>query len=137
MYGHLPFFICRFVACLKLLTLYLLLNTSQLTPHMVNELAHIKPIMEHVRIQDLQAQLPAYLAAAARAPTHSLDDVATYTESILTFWRTNTTDSSMSAWRLAARIIFSFSPNSASCERVFSLLDCMLLEMGSTPALQI
>lgn len=95
---------------------------------MVEELANIKPIMEHVRLEDLHSQLPAYLAAAMRAPPYSLDDVDAYTENILTFWRANTMESSMSAWRLAARIIFSFSPNSASCERVFSLLASMFGE---------
>lgn len=98
---------------------------QHLTAEIVKDLANIKPIREHVNIDELQAQLPAYLAAAARAPPHGLDDVAAYTESVLNFWRTNTTEASMPAWRLAARITFAFSPNSASCERVFSLLSCM------------
>lgn len=92
---------------------------------MVSDLANVKPLMEHVNLQDLQAQLPAYLSAAARAPAHDLDDVSAYTEAVLTFWRTNTSEASMPAWRKAARIMFAFSPNSATCERVFSLLDAM------------
>lgn len=94
---------------------------------MVNDLAAISPIMEHVSIKDLHAQMPAYLAAARVAEVHSMDDVAEYTEAVLRFWRT-TSEASMPAWRLAARILFAFSPNSASCERVFSLLDCMFGE---------
>lgn len=102
--------------------------SQHLTASMVADLCHIKPIMEHIKVEDLQAQLPAYLAVASRAPPHSLDDVASYTETILNFWRCNTSESSMPAWRLAARIIFAMSPNSASCERVFSLVTCMFGE---------
>lgn len=102
--------------------------SQNLRPDIVSELAHIKPLMEHVKIEILQAQLPAYLAAAARAPPHNLDDVAGYTEAILNFWRGSTSEGSMSEWRLAARIMFGFSPNSASCERVFSLLECLFGE---------
>ena len=36
-------------------------------------------------------------------------------------WRVN--GSRFPAWALAARIVFAISPNSASCERVFSLLE--------------
>lgn len=94
---------------------------------MVNGLAKIIPIMNHVKIEELQAQLPSYLAAALQAPPHSQDDVATYKESILSFWR-NTSNKSMPSWRLAARIMFGMSPNSASCERVFAMLASMFGE---------
>ena len=43
-----------------------------------------------------------------------------YTTGILSWWQTN--GNSFPAWALAARITFSISPNSASCERVFSLV---------------
>lgn len=91
-------------------------------------LANMTAVRAHVKLEDLQAQLPAYLAAAARAPPSSMEDVATYSENILHFWRFSTSDKSMSAWRSAARIVFAMSPNSATCERVFSLLDCMFGE---------
>ena len=42
---------------------------------------------------------------------------------ILSWWRSN--GSTFPAWALAARIVFAISPNSASCERVFSLLKLM------------
>lgn len=57
-----------------------------------------------------------------------VDDVAAYSEAVLSFWRLHTSDTSMRAWRLAARIVFAISPNSASCERVFSLLESMVGE---------
>ena len=39
---------------------------------------------------------------------------------MLAWWRTNHTK--FPAWGRAARIVFAMSPNSACCERVFSLL---------------
>ena len=63
---------------------------------------------------------PIYLAAAATAPTFDKGSVADYTDSILSWWRAN--GCSFKAWALAARVVFAISPNSASCERVFSLL---------------
>lgn len=102
--------------------------THWLTPTVVAELGNISPILSHVQMTDLQAQLPAYLAAAATAPPHSMVDAKAYSDAILTFWRLHTSDTSMPAWRLAARIVFAMSPNSATCERVFSLLDNMFGE---------
>lgn len=84
--------------------------------------------MQHVNIGALTAELPAYLAASMRAAPIPLHDVHGYTMGVLEFWRLHTSEESMRAWRLAARIIFSFSPNSAACERVFSLLECMFAE---------
>ena len=46
-----------------------------------------------------------------------------YTEGVLTWWRTN--GGAFKHWALAARIVFANSPDSASCERVFSLLKLM------------
>ena len=42
------------------------------------------------------------------------------------WWRIN--GSSFPAWTRAARVVFALSPNSASCERVFSLLESMFDE---------
>lgn len=98
---------------------------NHLDPQLVDELINIKPIMQHLSISDLQAELPAYLAASGRAKACPLHDVEAYTNGVLEFWRVHTSEESMAAWRRAARIIFSFSPNSAACERVFSLLECM------------
>ena len=44
-----------------------------------------------------------------------------YTESVLKFWRNNKRELHPS-WALAARIAFAISPNSASSERVFSIM---------------
>ena len=64
-------------------------------------------------------ELPLYLAAAPTAPAFDKSDVAAYTEAVLLWWRVN--GKSFPKWALAARIAFGLSPNSASCERVFSL----------------
>ena len=48
---------------------------------------------------------------------------ARYTDAVLTWWRTHA--GAIKDWAHAARIVFAMSPNSASCERVFSLLNLM------------
>ena len=50
----------------------------------------------------------------------------TYTREILAWWRQHRKE--LPAWNKAARIIFALSPNSAACERVFSLLKNFLGE---------
>ena len=44
-------------------------------------------------------------------------------EQILKWWETH--GASIPTWAKAATIVFAMSPNSASCERVFSLLETM------------
>jgi hypothetical protein len=46
-----------------------------------------------------------------------------FTNSILLFWRRN--GQKFPTWAVAARIMFAMTPNSASAERVFSLLKAM------------
>ena len=46
-----------------------------------------------------------------------------FTNSILLFWRRN--GHKFPTWAAAARIMFAMTPNSASAERVFSLLKAM------------
>ena len=71
-------------------------------------------------------ELPAFLAAAATAPAFDKSDVNDFTEKIFMWWRTH--GSGFPKWAEAARIVFALSPNSASCERVFSLLKSMFTE---------
>lgn len=61
--------------------------------------------------------------SAARGFTVDHSDVDAFTNSILAWWINH--GSSTGAWREAAEIVFSMTPNSASAERVFSLLMCM------------
>lgn len=82
------------------------------------------PIAHHIDIEKLtRRELPTYLSIAARAQI-STDDVEAYSIAILNFWR-NTPAQEMKTWRKAARIVFAMTPNSASCERVSSLLKVM------------
>lgn len=87
--------------------------------------AGIQPIAELINLDKLKAELPLYLAAAKDAEFDTTD-IAGYTDSILAWWRKH--GSRIPTWAGAARIIFAFSPNSASCERVFSLLENMFGE---------
>ena len=70
-------------------------------------------------IPDLLKELHNYVAAA-HGFTVDRKDVDAFTEGVLDWWARN--GSSFPAWAEAARIVLSFTPNSASAERVFSLL---------------
>ena len=80
----------------------------------------IKPLAALNMLAKLKHELPLYLSAAAQAPDFAPDDIHNFTDSVLKWWRTH--GKLFPAWSLAARIVFVLSPNSASCERVFSKL---------------
>ena len=86
-------------------------------------LANVKPLGALADIAKMKAQLPIYLSRAAGF-TANTSDVEAFSDGVLEWWRRNG-DSAISAWVDAARIVFAFSPNSASCERVFALLKNM------------
>lgn len=101
---------------------------QHLVPHDVAELISVvSPLEHHVDLHELEKELPAYLAAAKNIKVDH-DDVRTFSDQVLKFWK-NTSEKELSHWRKAARIMFCMSPNSASCERVFSMLSFMY---GST-----
>jgi hypothetical protein len=68
----------------------------------------------------MKKELVAYLAAANTCTAVDPCDMNHYTKHILQFWANN--HSKFPTWAKAARMVFSLSPNSAACERVFSLL---------------
>lgn len=114
----------------------------------------VLPLGHHLSAQDLKRELPAYISEAQNVRIDH-EDVQAFSDQVLRFWRGASkrnlqvpTRSSIIAhlspfslppihqqhihhpyvlqnWRTAARIVFAMSPNSASCERVFSLLDAM------------
>ena len=88
----------------------------------MNDMAKIKPLSANDLISGMKSELPDYLAAAQGA-TFDHKDIDVFTVDMLTWWRNN--GKKFPSWALAARIIFAFSPNSAACERVFSLLASM------------
>ena len=85
-------------------------------------MSNILPIANWSLLPALKQELPAYLALAASV-TFDRSDISVYTDKVLTWWRNN--QSEIPTWAKAARIIFAFTPNSAGCERVFSLLEAL------------
>lgn len=83
----------------------------------------LTPLVTIGLLDQLKQELPAYLSACASAPAFDRSDVLAYTEGVLTWWRQH--GSNFPHWAQAARIVFALSPNSASCERVFSMLKAM------------
>lgn len=98
---------------------------QHLSENMVDDLFHIvRPLAVHVDLARLKAELPAYLCAARTVEAIDVSDVDAFTEQVLKFWR-NAPEAELREWRKTARIVFAMSPNSAACERVFSLLENM------------
>jgi hypothetical protein len=76
---------------------------------------------EHNIGSELKYQIGKYLRRASDfSCSVEPSDMDGYTKQILNFWASHHEE--FPAWAKAARIIFSLSPNSAACERVFSLL---------------
>ena len=88
----------------------------------VDSLVEIVPINSWDLLPSMKAELTTYLAAAQGA-TFNREDIDVYTEEVLAWWRNNSHD--FPTWAKAARMIFAMTPNSAMCERVFSLLEAM------------
>jgi hypothetical protein len=99
-------------------------NEASINFAFVGSLAAIKPLARDGGdlIRALQRDSHLYISAA-RGFTVDHSDVDAFTNSILAWWINH--GSSTGAWREAAEIVFSMTPNSASAERVFSLLKCM------------
>lgn len=92
-----------------------------LTPAWIDELvAKVTPLSQWVDASELKQQCHRYLAAAATFQLNTSTDVEQISDSILQWWRAN--GKNISAWASAARIVFSFTPSSASVERVFARL---------------
>lgn len=95
-----------------------------LTATLVDELVStIQPLSSHIEKEKLKQELPSYVSVAKDVVIDH-DNPSTFTAQLLDFWQ-NSSKKEMETWRWAARIVFAISPNSASCERVFSLLDVM------------
>lgn len=77
-------------------------------------------------VPELQKELHAYVGAAKSTVidhTESSED-HTFTNQVLKFYKEHSRDA-FPTWERAAKIVFSFTPNSAAAERVFSLLNTM------------
>ena len=91
----------------------------------VENMAKIKPISANSLIEGMKSELPLFLAAA-RGALFDSQDIEKYSTEVLSWWQTN--GKKIPTWAKAARIIFAMSPNSAACERVFSLLASMFTD---------
>ena len=99
---------------------------AHLVPASVDAMNVIEPLAAHADFAGLKQELPLYLAACQNAPAFDKSDVTAYSDAILSWWRQN--GKSFPAWASAATIVFALSPNSAACERVFSMLKRMFSE---------
>ena len=100
-------------------------NSDKVDMAFVQKLTAIVPIQYWGLVPKLQQELHKYLPLAKEVESEKFDrsDVKEYTNQVLDFWRRN--QSTIPEWATAALIVFSFSGNSAACERVFSLLKQM------------
>ena len=96
--------------------------SQNLTPAFIDKLCTIAPLAHHINIDQLKLEAPLYLSAAVGFSTDHRD-VKTPTNNVLVWWSENA--SKIPEWAKAARIIFSLTPSSAACERVFSFMKDM------------
>lgn len=87
----------------------------------VDDLVDAVPALKD-HADDLKKELPTYLRAAKGVKVDRTD-VTAFTEAVLNFWKGRARE--LPHWARAARSIFSISPNSCACERVFSLMKSM------------
>ena len=73
----------------------------------------------HIDVDAMVKELPLYKTLAKTA-TFDRSDIGAYTKQVLLWWANNKGE--LPAWAKAAQVVFAFTPNSAACERVFSLL---------------
>jgi len=85
----------------------------------VDNFTKIPPFVAHNLLPALKLERAAYVAAAQNFECDHAD-IQDFTEKVLAFWKKN--HLKFPAWAIAARITFALTPNSAACERVFSLL---------------
>ena len=88
----------------------------------MDALGVVLPIAQLCSLDALKVELPSFTVAVAGTVIAGTDTAA-FTEHVLAWWRSHAAQ--LPAWSHAARIAFALAPNSASCERVFSLLECM------------
>ena len=97
-------------------------HEKNITPQWVEEMATIVPFDAHDVIEGMVEELPVYLELC-KGCVFDRTDIHAYTQGILTWWANHHKE--IPAWAKAARIVFALTPNSAACERVFSLLKSM------------
>jgi len=97
-------------------------DEKQVDAAWIDRMCAILPLQHHDVLQGMKAELSDYLALCSGCAI-SRKDVSKFTVQVLNWWKRRGDE--VPAWAKAARIVFSFTPNSAACERVFSLLKSM------------
>lgn len=92
---------------------------QHLTSSWVDMLLTIPSLANLVDRNQLKLEIHRYLSLAATF-TQATTDVSTYTTAILHWWSINSQH--IPEWGKAAKIVFAFTPNSASVERVFAAM---------------
>ena len=104
-------------------------NEATINQAFVRSLGAIKPLArdDGALLRAMERDIHLYISAA-RGFTVDYSDVDIFTEAspVLAWWKNH--GLSTGAWCEAAEIVFSLTPNSASAERVFSLLKSMFGE---------
>ena len=80
----------------------------------------VKAIKYHVGKEDMVRELLKYKVAVDKNLVFDRGNIDKYTHDVLYWWRNN--KSELPNLAKAARIVFAMAPNSADCERMFSLL---------------
>ena len=101
--------------------------STNLTDAMTRDLVKITPLRKMGA--ELLKELPGYLVAAKNFVVDH-KDIEVFTTSVLNWWANH--GSKFPTWAKAAQIVFSFTPNSAAAERVFSLLKIFLGDTRET-----
>lgn len=94
---------------------------SQVDAEWVDALCNLS-IFPNVSKAKLKVELTKYQSLADKW-TVDHDSVATFSTQVSRFWVTSASE--IKEWAEAARVVFTLSPNSAGCERVFSTLSSM------------
>ena len=102
---------------------------QHLDPNGVDALYDIKPLRYLNMITGMKSEVHAYLTACVGVVLDT-SSMEAFTNDVLLFWRRN--GNKFPTWAAAARIMFAMTPNSASAERVFSLLKAMFGDARAT-----
>lgn len=104
-----------------------LLLEEDMNESYIDAFQDVPPFVVHDLLPGMKQELPKYIIAAQEFNSDAnLNDMQQYTQGILRFWSKHRAN--LPTWAKAAQIVFSLSPSSAGCERVFSLLKHMFGE---------
>lgn len=101
--------------------------SSQVDSKWLDELCNF-PMFATASKVKLKSELSTY-KSLAKSWVINHGSVTTFSDQVLSFWASSSSD--ITEWAKAAQLTFTLSPNSAACERTFSVLDSMFGENRS------